>query len=180
MRERPEPEQADAQPDSGRRTVLLDNILPYLVNRLGFRMSRMLNRDLRAYGLGISDWRVLAVLDSARAVTINDLADYAMIEQSTLSRLVMRMEEQALVRRDRSGPDGRVVTVSMTEHGRLAYEKVRAMSLAHAERVVMGFSDREKAELKKAVRRMTRNLDNYDVVTDGAQDRPARVVPRRP
>jgi hypothetical protein len=54
------------------------------------------------------------------------------------------------------------------------------MSLAHAERVVMGFSDREKAELKKAVRRMTRNLDNYDVVTDGAQGRPARIVPRRP
>ncbi|WP_197435262.1 MarR family winged helix-turn-helix transcriptional regulator [Nitratireductor arenosus] len=159
---------------------MLDNILPYLINRLGFRMSRMLNRDLRAYGLGISHWRVLAVLDSARAVTINDLADYAMIEQSTLSRLVMRMEEQALVRRKRSGPDGRVVTVSMTAEGRRAYEKVRAMSLAHTERVVMGFSDQEKATLKKAVRRMTRNLENYDIADAEAEGQPARIVPRRP
>ncbi|MDN2567292.1 MarR family transcriptional regulator [Aquibium sp. A9E412] len=177
--ERTESEDEPERGDAGRRTVLLDNILPYLINRLAFRMSRRLNRDLRAYGLGISDWRVLAVLDSARAVTINDLADYAMIEQSTLSRLVMRMEQQALVRRERGGPDGRVVTVSMTDEGRRAYEKVRAMSLAHAERVVMGFSDSEKADLKKAVRRMTRNLEAYDVADDGSQGGPARIVPRR-
>lgn len=152
---------------NGRRTVL-ENILPYLINRLTFRMNRLLNEDLRARGLSMSHWRVLAVLDSAKYATVNDLAAYAMIEQSTLSRLVMRMEEQGLVRRERTEPDGRIVTVSMTCEGRITFEKVLAVSLAHSERVVMGFSSNEKAALKKAVRRMTRNLEAYSIGSDGS------------
>lgn len=156
-----------SQEENGDRRVILDNILPYLINRLTFRMNRLLNRDLRAHGLGISDWRVLAVLDTAGSATINELAAYAMIEQSTLSRLVMRMEKQGLVKRARTHPDGRTVTVSMTAEGRAIYEKLRALSLAHAERILIGFSEAEKAGLKQAVKRMTRNLDRYPIAFDG-------------
>jgi|SRR5690554_6170257 len=157
-----------AREESGDRRIILDNILPYLINRLSFRMNRLLNRDLRAHGLGISDWRVLAVLDAVGSATINELAAYAMIEQSTLSRLVMRMEKQGLVKRARTHPDGRTVTVSMTKKGRATYEKLRALSLAHAERILMGFSEAEKANLKHAVKRMTRNLERYPIVLDGS------------
>lgn len=152
--------------------IVLEEILPYLINRLTFRMNRLLNRDLRTYGLTISHWRVLAVLASARSVTINDLAAYAMIEQSTLSRLVMRMEADGLVGRERGEPDGRVVTVSMTARGRETYEQVRALSIAHARRVTMGFSEPEQAGLKQAIRQMIENLDRYPVAMDrpGARD----------
>jgi DNA-binding MarR family transcriptional regulator len=157
------------QGEGDERKIVLENILPYLINRLTFRMNRLLNRDLRAHGLGISDWRVLAVLDSAGSATINELAAYAMIEQSTLSRLVMRMEKQGLVKRERCEPDGRAVAVSMTAEGSSVYGKLRALSLAHAERVLKGFSDAEKAELKQAVKRMTRNLERYPIVISGSE-----------
>lgn len=152
------------------RMIVLEDILPYLLNRLTFRMNRLLSRDLRQHGLDLSNWRVLAVLDSARSATVNELADYAMIEQSTLSRLIMRMEKQNLVKRNRSHPDGRTVVVTMTEEGRDVYVKLKALSMAHAERVLRGFSRSEQASLKQAVKRMTANLEHYPIVIDGSAE----------
>lgn len=150
------------------RMVVLEEILPYLLNRLTFRMNRLLSRDLRQHGLGLSNWRVLAVLDSARSATVNQLADYAMIEQSTLSRLIMRMEKQKLVKRSRSHPDGRTVIVTMTGEGRDVYAKLRTLSMAHADRVLRSFSRSEQSSLKQAVKRMTANLERYPVVIEGS------------
>ena len=159
-------------PDAeGHEDIVLEDILPYLINRLTFRMNRLLNRDLRAHGLTISHWRVLAVLDSAESVTVNELAAYAMIEQSTLSRLVMRMEADGLVSRERSEPDGRVVTVSMTARGRAIYAKLRTLSIAHARRVTKGFGEAEQAGLKQSIRRMIDNLDRHPIVVEGSANR---------
>ena len=88
--------------------IVLERILPYLMNCLTFRLNQLLNQDLRKLGLTISNWRILAVLDVNETASINELVEYAMIEQSTVSRLISRMEEDGLVRRDRIDEDGRV------------------------------------------------------------------------
>ncbi|MCV0396571.1 MAG: MarR family transcriptional regulator [Rhizobiaceae bacterium] len=149
-----------AESARGRATgTLLDKILPYRINRLAFQMNRLLNADLRKHGLQISHWRILAVLDASTKSTINELSAYAMLEQPTVSRLVARLEQDGLVRRERIDPDGRVVTVSLTRDGKRKYDTVRDLSLRHAGRATHGLSEAERESLRKVLDRMSANLD---------------------
>lgn len=141
--------------------VVLERILPYLANRLTFRMNQLLNKDLRKHGLTIANWRVLAVLDFNEKASVNELATYAMIEQSTLSRLITRMEADGLVQRERIDGDGRVRSISMTAEGRKKFETVRALTLAHAERATIGLSDEEKRVFERIISVMRSNLDKH-------------------
>lgn len=148
--------------------VVLERILPYLANRLTFRMNQLLNKDLRKHGLTISNWRVLAVLDFNEKASVNELAAYAMIEQSTLSRLIMRMEADGLVRRERVDGDGRVRSISMTADGLRKYETVRALTLAHAERATTGLTEEEKRQFERIISTMRSNLETFPI--EGGED----------
>jgi len=143
--------------------VVLETILPYLMNCLTFRMNQLLNQDLRKHGLTIANWRLLAVLDANETASINELVSYAMIEQSTVSRLIARMEEDDLVNRDRIDEDGRVRSISMTEVGRRKYQTVQEITLAHAERALIGLSQAEKDTLERLIATMRRNLELHDL-----------------
>jgi len=160
-----QPETVEAEDDSllpaiGSDTgIVLDRILPYLMSRLTFSMNQMLKSDLRRYKLTISSWRVLAVLASRTEVTVNELAEYAMIEQSTTSHLVDRMEEDGLLVRKRGEGDGRVRSVSLTPFGQEKYETVRHTVLAHTTRVLKDVTPEERQLLENTLAKMRKNLE---------------------
>ena len=143
--------------------VLLESIIPYQINRLTFRMNQLLNKDLRAHGLSISNWRVLAVLDHNSEATVNELAAYAMIEQSTLSRMLRRMELDGLLQSHVGANDGRVRSISLTEAGKRKYDEVRAVTLAHTARIVHGLTAQERSVLRRQVSMMLRNVETLDL-----------------
>lgn len=158
------PEQAPPEDDSllpaiGSKTgVVLDRILPYLMSRLTFSLNQMLKTDLKKFGLTISNWRVLAVLAAETEVTVNELAEYAMIEQSTASHLIDRMEEEGLLVRKRGEGDGRVRSISLTETGQEKYETVRHTVLAHTNRVLRDVTPEERQALETTLTKMRNNL----------------------
>lgn len=139
--------------------LVLERILPYLANRLTFRMNQLLSKDLHKQGLSISNWRVMAVLAFNERASVNELAEYAMIVQSTLSRLIMRMEAQGLLHRDRVETDGRVRSISLTPKGWKKYETVRTLTLAHSERATRGLTDSQKLEFEQVIAIMRKNLE---------------------
>lgn len=148
------------RPDNdGAEQLLLDSIIPYQINRLSHRMNRLLDKDLRSEGLSISNWRVMAVLDFNTSVSVNELADYAMIEQSTLSRLLQRMEADGLIEMRSSNRDGRVRDIYLTDFGRARYDAVRQITLRHVRRVVSGFSKQERREIMRLIKVMYENVD---------------------
>ncbi|MEZ5810560.1 MAG: MarR family transcriptional regulator [Rhizobiaceae bacterium] len=145
----------DGKPAGG---IVLERILPYLANRLTFRMNQLLSKDLHKHGLTISNWRVMAVLADNETASVNDLADYAMIVQPTLSRLITKMEAEGLLRRDRVESDGRVRSISLTPKGWEKFETVRALVLSHTERATRGLTDRQKLEFERTIVAMRKNL----------------------
>lgn len=144
--------------DSGREVTILENIIPYNINRLTYKMNRLLERDLNAQGLSISAWRVLAVLDGTSTATVNDLAVFAMIEQSTLSRLLRRMEEKSLIVITPSPDDGRVRDIRLTDTGRETYRRLEAITLRHVRRITNGLSPADLKRLLGYVRHMRKNV----------------------
>ena len=79
-----------------------------------------LGKTLRRYGLGQSEFRTLGILSSAHdnEVRLLDLADDLGLDRSSVSRLVTRLEDAELVRRESCGDDRRGVYTVLTDAGR--------------------------------------------------------------
>ncbi|MET9675460.1 MarR family transcriptional regulator [Streptomyces sp. NPDC006482] len=87
------------------------------------RTTCELDRALQPYGLGASDFEVLDVLAEGGAENapaswrVQELAGRVHLSQSALSRLIARLEKDALVVRGMCPEDRRGVQVKLTEKG---------------------------------------------------------------
>jgi DNA-binding MarR family transcriptional regulator len=137
----------------------LADYMPYLVNRLGVAFVTRFTADaLAARGLGIADWRVLAVLASDGAQRQTDLSELTSIETSTTSRVVTRLIRAGLVSRSRNVRNGREVVVRLTAHGVSAVAQMTPVAVGLEAQAIRGLSRRELAAVKRALRSMHAKL----------------------
>ena len=73
--------------------------------------------------LTFSQYALVRALAGREAARIGDLAVDASITPSTATRILDALERRAMVRRDRTSTDGRVVTVRLTDRGRAALDR---------------------------------------------------------
>jgi DNA-binding MarR family transcriptional regulator len=130
----------------------------------------ILDDELQAErGLSLQWYDVLVHLEDAPAgLRMNALADQILHSKSGLTRVIDRMEEEGLVRRERPPNDRRVVLVFLTPAGRKALKAARAV---HRDGIRRHFTEHLSAKDRDAV---TRGLEN--VRTHVRPLRPGRVT----
>lgn len=138
--------------------VTLDDFPPYLLNRIVNRINTNLGEALKAQGITVPIYRVLAVLIAADCRSVNELAVYTVTEQSTLSKILARMEAQSLVSRRQNRRDGRVVEICITEAGRSAYEHIMPVALSQYEQAMAGLTQPEREALVGTLHRVLDNV----------------------
>ena len=97
----------------------LDEFLPYQLAVAAGRTSREFARIYRErFGIGIAEWRVVAHLSQAGAVSVREIYEKVDMDKSRVSRAAQRLEEAGYVRKVVSARDRRLVELSLTERGR--------------------------------------------------------------
>jgi DNA-binding MarR family transcriptional regulator len=137
----------------------LADYLPYLVNRLGSALvANMTAKSLAQHQLTIDMWRVLAVLSYRGAQRQIDLVGMTSIDASTVSRLVTRLVQMALVTRRRSETSSREVEIELTTKGRTLVERIipYAQRLEHTASI--GIPAKDMAIVKRSLRKMYENM----------------------
>jgi DNA-binding MarR family transcriptional regulator len=83
------------------------------------RIEQALSRRLRREGAGLSEYRVLRLLRQSpeHEMRLLDLTEALGLDQSSVSRLVVRLEQSGEVRREPCGDDRRGVFCVLTEAG---------------------------------------------------------------
>lgn len=102
----------------------LNQFAPYLLNRLSAQWNAELGELLKGLGISVTKFRALAVLTVASGITVNELALFAVTEQSTMSRTLDALEEQELIRRRAKPGDMRVREVFVTEQGLALFSRI--------------------------------------------------------
>ena len=103
-------------------------------------------------------WRVLVALINRERASISELAELTIIDQSTLSRTIDRMEEQRLVKRMPGDDDGRIVAVALTEAGQRAFEEMLPIASAQYEWAIRGVPARNVDALRSTLQQMLNNI----------------------
>jgi DNA-binding MarR family transcriptional regulator len=134
-----------------------DLFLPYLLNRATMLLNRQIMKFLGQRGLTLTHWRVLAFLSSQDDLSIGELAQNTMTEQSTLSRSLRALEQQGFVRRSSNSADTRAVHVHLEPLGRQAFEDILAHALQLEAVYMQGVSEKDKQTLRKVLQRVVQN-----------------------
>lgn len=147
--------------DPGSPDFQLENYPFYLLNRTVSRYNAVIGRRLKAIGIDIPAWRVLMVLGEHQPRSIGQVTEAAVVNLSTMMRIVQRMEAGGLVT---SGPgrDGRVTEVQMTKAGRQKLDEARRATAPIYAQVIRGFSLREFEALIALLNRLHDNLGDVD------------------
>jgi DNA-binding MarR family transcriptional regulator len=137
-----------------------DDFLPHLIARLAYQLNGDLVEKLRREGINVTRWRILAVLAMGDGITINEIVDRAMMQQSALSRALMNMEKEEYIRRVLRRDDARYVEVFLTDKGRALFTSLNVVVRRRQKRLLKGFSRQEVAAAFALIRRLSRNMTN--------------------
>ena len=155
----------------------LADYLPYLVNRVGTIIADQFGQEaLAAHGLSIAMWRVMAVLSSAGAQRQIDLAELTSTDASTLSRLVTRLTRLNLVTRTRSASSNREVAVKLSTRGDALVGSLIPIAKAYEATAIAGLPPQELAVLKRCLRRVYCNMQDYRARTGQRETRDGRAA----
>jgi DNA-binding MarR family transcriptional regulator len=157
MTRKNKPKVPAAAPDSD-DGLLFNDFLPHLIARLAYQLNNDLVEKLRHEGINVTRWRILAVLAMGDGITINEITDRAMMQQSALSRALMNMEKEDYVRRVLRRDDARYVEVFLTDKGRALFNSLNVVVRRRQRRLVKGFSAEEVATAFALIRRMSLNI----------------------
>lgn len=135
-----------------------DDFLPHLITRLAYQLHLDLVAKLRHQGINATRWRILAVLAMGEGITVNEITARAMMQQSALSRALMKMEQERYVRRVSGAGDGRYVEVFLTEKGRALFRSLNVVVRRRQDRLLKGFSRPERQAALALMRRLGRNM----------------------
>ena len=139
------------------RRPQLDDLLPYLMNRLVARLNQNLADSLRKRGFTFQDWRVLAVLAAHEGANLTQLAEATVIPQPSVSRLAANLARRGYVSRRNGAKDSRIVQLFITPKGRAIYDRMLPLALAEYRAAMKGFSADEYEKMRVSLMRMMTN-----------------------
>ena len=119
-------------------------------------VDRQVNSPLREAGLTPIQFGVLDTLVHAGPLPISIIAAKNLCSQNSLSTVIDTLERQRLVQRTRDDKDRRVVTISLTESGKIAYESVWPEHLASIVSTLSHLEVAERQTLNDLLRKLGR------------------------
>ncbi|MBA2237498.1 MAG: winged helix-turn-helix transcriptional regulator [Lysobacter sp.] len=152
-----------AQP--GHAQLDLVHFLPYRLSVLSNRVSSAIAREYsERFGLGVTEWRVLAVLGRYPDISANEVAQRTAMDKVAVSRAVAGLVSAGRLLRETDGSDRRRSVLRLSEAGYRIHDEVAPLALAFERRVLAGMDASERTLLFRLLDR----LDELELQAEAA------------
>ena len=128
-----------------------------LMGRARASLLAGLDADLEPFGLNSTQFAVLKHLGEGAAQTAADLCRLNRYDTGAMTRILDRLEEKGMVRRERGREDRRVVFLRLAPQGRALLPRLMAVATRVVEAHLAGFSGNEIGAFKGYLQRMIDN-----------------------
>ena len=130
-----------------------DNYLGYLLARCSYEVSAQFHQKLKSEGVHVITWRVLASI-RRQSRTVNDLAERVLVNQSTLSKALDRMENDDLIERQPVPEFRSKIAISITEKGQALIDRLIDIANDYESISFRQMSNDDKQKLKKLLNQL--------------------------
>ena len=150
----------------------LDRFLPYRLSVLSNRVSQTIaGAYARRFGIGVTEWRVIAVLGRYPALSANQVAARTAMDKVAVSRAVARLLARQLLQRDMHDDDRRRSVLELSDAGYRIYDEVAPLALAYEQRLLAPLDEAERAQLDRLLQKLADNVGGLEPAPgeDGAE-----------
>lgn len=138
-----------------RNLLDLDHFLPYRLSVLSNRISQDIARLYAdRFGLGITEWRVLAVLGRYPGLSAGQVAERTAMDKVAVSRAVASLLAAGRLKRDTHGDDRRRSVLELSEEGNRVYAEVAPAAIAYERRLLACLSPEDQSALSRLLQQL--------------------------
>ncbi|MCB2097850.1 MAG: MarR family winged helix-turn-helix transcriptional regulator [Parvularculaceae bacterium] len=155
----------------------LEDYVLYNLVRTAATYNEEMAKALKRYRLDTMKWRILMLLNDKSPSSVGELARRSVTKMPTLTRVLIRMEDEGLIVRQAQEGDKRVVQVTMTPKAVTVLRTVQSIGQKIFERATEGVSEDEAAALTALLKRIRANLGRspYEPAVEPPQQLKARA-----
>jgi DNA-binding MarR family transcriptional regulator len=155
-------------PEADGAAFRLEDFLPYRLSVAASRVSRLFARRYsEAYGLGIPEWRVLAIVGRFGTVSPSAVGEWTAMDKVKVSRAAASLVERGLIRQTADPEDGRGRLLRLTRKGGTVYEGMVPLSCELEEKLAAGMTRSEWGVLLKALDKLSTHAKHCQGAPDG-------------
>ena len=114
----------------------LHRLLDFNILQLANRISTDFARLYSTFGIGIPEWRVLAVLGEQGPVTANQICNITYMDRAIVSRAVSELVDKGYVLRQGDAKDRRRIILHLTQGGAMLCSRIVPAARARQERLL--------------------------------------------
>lgn len=157
-----------ANPELREKTNLPEH-LPYQLVHVSALLSLGVSRLFQArFGLGIREWRVLAILGFYGPSSAADLVGRVAFDKSTISRAIKRLEQDGYIARGPHPSDARRQLIFLTEKGADMHDRIAPVSRMRRRIIESALTEAERRQLGQMLEKLRVQLEwlNREEETD--------------
>jgi DNA-binding MarR family transcriptional regulator len=145
-----------------------DTQLEFVLHAVSRSLARTYNAHFHQLGLSQSQAGVLLQVDWADARTQTELARKLGIQKAAAGALIIDLEEQGMLKRQRSTSDARMIEVTLTPKGRRKVKQINDFAARLGPRVRAGIDEADMARAMDVLLRLRKNAEAIE--GDGQAD----------
>jgi DNA-binding MarR family transcriptional regulator len=128
----------------------LEHFLPYRLSVLSNRISQDIARlYAQRFALGITEWRVLAVLGRHSGLSAREVAERTAMDKVAVSRAIASLQAAGRIERETHGDDRRRSMLRLSAAGEAIYAEVAPLALDYQRRLLEGLAADERTALDR-------------------------------
>ena len=132
----------------------------FSIRRL-IQASELYTKELnKKYLISAAQLNCILTLFEYGPLPLSKIAKHMMVESSTVTGVVDRLEKKGIAERMRNSPDRRVITIQLTEAGKILAQNAPPPI---QQKIIDGLKQFEKAKIEQIVRSLNMLTDMLDV-----------------
>ena len=141
----------------------LADFLPYLLSVTSNAVSSRVAEVYRSrFGLRIAEWRVMAVLGDAGALTQRELTAATLMDKVAVNRACKELEDRGLAERTANARDGRSHHLDLTDEGRTMHGRIMPLAREMEAALFDGFSADEREAFRRLLARVREAAGEFE------------------
>jgi len=127
----------------------LNEQLAYIIAMVNKRLEDELEERLRPAGVPIEQLRILELLQNSDGRSMGDLAQRALIEPTTLTKIIDRMVSDGVVYRTPDPNDRRRVLIRLAAGGKALFKRLDRITISQQDRLQKRIPPAKMEELRR-------------------------------
>ena len=129
------------------------NYLGYLLARSSYNTSSELHQRFKREGVSVLTWRILAAVQES-SKTVNQLAALVLVNQSTLSKALDRLEGENLIQRSQNQLQKRKTNIIITKKGLQLISRLIPIAKKYEKNSFSQLNKQEKSSLRAMLKKL--------------------------